>query len=251
MQETFAIETDKTLLALQFWGGDLQEAMALATLIADLQTGMSTEADFLFISRFDCEVDPVVVEYVAKKFNVHTCVSKHRGTGWPHGCNGLVHGMLEWFYKMKATNQIPQYKTIFAIETDCVPMSADWISRLKKEWDLANQEKPVFVAGAWLPSCPKKDGLGHINGNALMSGDEEFLKQTIYAFYKLRGNVGWDYAFSQKFKRWGWANIPGFVSAWRIPISEQIFLEARSRGVFWWHGVKGFDALNLCRKHLL
>lgn len=246
------IATSKTLIMLQYYGGDEPEAMELARLIADIQQCHSTEADFLFLSRFDCPTpDAKIVKEVSRKFNTFKYTSPRRGTGWPLGCNELFVGGMEWIYGMKKMNKIPQYKTIFAIESDCVPMSRDWIARLKSEWYLSNQTKPVFMAGAWLPNCPQGNGSGHINGNAIMSGDMKFMKWLIDILSRLKGNMGWDYALSQEFKGWGWAALPGFTCAWHAPMSEATFLDARKQGCFWWHGVKGFAALNLCRKHLL
>ena len=76
----------KILLALQFWKGDKDQAMRVARLIADLEPRHTDFADFLFVSRFDCEQDLATVEYVSQKFNVHTYVNRHRrGTGCRHG----------------------------------------------------------------------------------------------------------------------------------------------------------------------
>lgn len=245
------IATSKTLFMFQFWEGDKPEAMELARLIADIQQGHSQEADFLFLARFDSTHDEKTIKHVSRKFNTYKYTSPRRGTGWPHGCNELFLGGMEWIYGMKSMNRIPRYQTIFSLEADCVPMSRDWITRLKREWYLANQTKPVFMAGAWLPNCPQNDGSGHINGCAVMSGDMKFLKWLIETLSRLKSPIGWDYAFSQDFKGWGWAALPGFTCAWRAPMSEAVFLDARKQGCFLWHGCKGFDALNLCRKYLL
>jgi len=244
-------KTNKILIALQYWHGDKDQANKLARLIADLEPKTSDYADFLFVCRFDCTHDDATVKYVARKFKTFTYISKRRGTGWPAGCNGTFFGTMEWFFHKKNHKQIPPYKAVLLIEADGVPVSLDWIKNLNSAWDRANSAKPVCVAGPWLDNGPIPD-CGHINGNAFISGDLYFLKWLVTRVQDVSVNVGWDYILAPQFRDRGWANLPEMRSAWRYPITEEIFTSLLKEGVVqYWHGSKGETGVKLCRKYLL
>ncbi len=243
-------KTDKILIALQFWNGDKPYAMHLARLLADIEPAMCQKADFLFVSRFDCDHDQATINYVARKFNTFSYVSKRRGTGWPSGCNATFFGTLEWFYHKKNMGQILPYRSIFLFEADGVPMSLNWIDGLRKVWDNANSVRPVCIAGAWLENGPIPD-CGHINGNCMMTGDLKFLRWLVTRVTDVSVNVGWDYILAPQFKQHGWANLPQVKSVWRQPITEEIFLRQIEEGTLWWHGVKGDTGIKMARKFLL
>jgi len=245
------IPTSKILLALQFWNGDKREALQLAKLLADLEPKHCDIADFLFVSRFDTQHDPVTIKHVSRKFNTFSYVSKGRGTGWPHGCNDLLFGTLGWLYHKKQAGQIPGYKAIFCFEADGIPMRKDWIQALRDAWDAVNKPKPVCQAGAWLANGPDDKGTGHINGNCLLSGDLSFLKWLFQSGGGVNSRSGWDWILAPKFKARGWANIPQIRSWWRTPITEELFLEGVRDKIIWQHGIKGDSGFKLCRKYLL
>lgn len=245
-----SLSTNKILLAIQYWNGDKEQACKLARLIADIEPELSKQADFLFVARFDCEHDQATVKYVARKFKTFTHKSQRRGTGWPAGCNGLFFGMLEWFYHKKAAGQILPYKAVLAFEADSIPMSVNWISELIKQWDLVNTRGPVGIAGAWLENGPIPD-CGHINGNALITGDLTFLKWLVTRIVDVNVNIGWDYILAPQFRDHGWADMPQIRSVWRQPITEEIFLQQMSEGTLFYHGIKNDLGIKLCRKFLL
>src|SRR6476660_5410226 len=130
--------SNKILVVISFWQGDQNMAMRLARLMADLSPGRNDLIDILFCARFDCPHDLAAEKYVARKFNVFTMISRRRGTGWPHGCNELFFGMLEWVYHKKEAGHIPNYKAIFVVESDCAPLASNWIQLLHKGWDELN-----------------------------------------------------------------------------------------------------------------
>ncbi len=69
------------ILNFQFWDGDKPQAMALARLMADLETVKRTDVIFLFTARFDCKHDQDTIDYVAQKFNVMTYTTKRKAEG--------------------------------------------------------------------------------------------------------------------------------------------------------------------------
>jgi hypothetical protein len=238
---------DKILLVLQFWKGDQKQAIKLAKFITDLQPGRCENADFLFVSRFDCAHDAEVIRYVSRKFNTYHYVSKRRGTGWPNGCNDLWFGSMEWVKSMLEAKKIPAYKAVFTFESDGVPLAANWINQMSMAWDEAVAKAPTFVLGAYL-TAPGP----HINGNALFSCHPGFLHWIVRQVGGAPPNAGWDYVLYRDFKRWGAYDLPGLKSYWGSKtFPEAAFQRELANGTFYVHGVKDDSLLNMARKKFL
>lgn len=237
----------KLLLSILFWEEDKRQAMQLARLLADLQDEHSDAADFLFVSRFDCTHDDTTVKYVSRKFDTHVTTSRHRGKGWPLGCNAIWIGMIEWLFHKKNAKQLPDYKAVFCIEADGAPLRKDWINYLSQEWDRVNETIPIVMAGDVLTN---PQGYQHINGNALLSADLSFLKAVCHkAGFNAR--AGWDYHLAPWFKQKGWADLQGIKSDWRRPaFKEEEWEKELAEGTVWLHGVKDNSLIEVARKKL-
>lgn len=229
----------KILIALQFWEGDKSRAMALARYLADLEPAHSERADFLFAARFDCVPDPATVSYVARKFNVFSIISRRRTVGWPAGCNDLWFSVMEWVQAMTAAGKIPKYKAVFTCEADGGPTQKNWTEWMSLEWERVNQERPVIMAGALLPPITGCTDRWHINGNALMSGNANFLYWIGRKVGCCSANIGWDFGLAPDFERLGWADVPGMRSIYNQPgFSRERFEEFVRTPLFWVHGCK-------------
>ena len=234
---------NKILLALQYWEGDKAQAMKLARLVADLEPRHSEYADFLFVSRFDCTHDLETVKYVSKKFKVHTYINRQRGEMWPHGCNSLWFGTVDWVYSYGEADRIPPYKAILTFEADACPLTPNWISEISREWDKAK----VKVLGALLQSPGE-----HVNGNALFSGDKAFLKWVSREVGGCSPTGGWDFLLAPQFKRRGWANSNFFRSWWNTPsMTYDTFEDLVRQGVRVFHGCKDESLLSHVRRRFL
>jgi hypothetical protein len=240
--------SNKILIVLQFWSGDKANAMRLARFLADIEPEKCPNADLLLVSRYDCSQDEETVKYVAKKFNVHTHRSRRRGTGWPHGCNELFFGSMEWVYSMMQANRVPQYKAIFTCESDGAPLQSNWIKHFSRGWSrLQETSKPVYVAGALVPHPAE-----HVNGNCFFSGNLKFLHWMVRLIGGAPSGCGWDYYLREDFKKWGWAQLPGLRSYWgQKTMSEEGYRKEVSDGTVWLHGVKDDSFYNFTRKTLL
>lgn len=230
--------SNKILIALQYWSGDRTRALKLAKYLADLEPAHSDLADIVLVNRFDCPQDsPATLAALSRKFNVYSYKSPHRGVGWPDGCNGLWFGTVEWAYTMMADKKIPHYKAIFTCEADGAPVHQDWIARMSTAWDVSQQgASRVYMAGA-LVSYPGV--YEHINGNCLVSGDGPFLHWVTRVVAGMRAGVGWDYGLRDEFRRWGWANVPGIISAYNTPhFTPEQFAHFRAQELIWIHGGK-------------
>jgi hypothetical protein len=222
--------------------------MRLARFLADTQVGstVSELADVLFINRPDSRpVDSATIGHVSKKFKTWTCVSDRQETGWPAGCNGLFTGAMNFAYRRMSANKLPKYKALFVCEADAIPLSADWLPFLHREWDRVSRK--AEIAGALVPAGVH--GRAHINGGCtLISADLKFLNWLTMRCggSMMRGAGGWDWVLAPEFARRGWADIPGIKSWWKTPtISLEAVEAARNSGVVFLHGVKD----NTCELH--
>lgn len=238
---------DRILLVLQFWNGDKKQAMELARFITDLQPGKCDNADFLFVSRYDCSHDMATIRYVSKKFNVFHYVSKRRGTGWPIGCNELWFGSMEWVYHMTEARKVPRYKAVFTFEGDCVPLAPNWISTCSRAWDAECAKHETFVFGCYL-IYPGP----HVNGNAMFSGHPAFLRWLIKGVGGASPSGGWDYVLFADFRKWGARDFPLLKSYWGSKtFPESAFHAELAKGTVFIHGVKDNSLLNAARKKFL
>lgn len=239
----------KILIVLEFWQGDKEQAMQTARFIADLQPAHCEAADFLFVSRFDCAQDADTIKYVSRKFNVFHYRSPKQGAGWPHGCNELWFGAMEWIYHFIEAKRVPHYKAIFTIEGDGLPLQSNWIVDFSRKWDELNTIKPIYVAGAILGAGTDGE---HINGQAFFSGDLKFLHWLVKQVGGAPPNVGWDYWLRFEFKRRGWAQMPGLRCLWNTKtFTPEQYKSELQDGTVWLHGVKDNTLYNMTRKTLL
>lgn len=243
--------TDKILICHPVWKGDSEYSTKLLRLLADLEPQESKLADFLVVSRFDFEADPNTLQYLSKKFVVHSCKSPHQATGWPHGCNGVFVGAVEWACRSMSARMIPRYDALLILAADVAPLQADWLPQLVRAWRAARAASKVKVAGALIPAG--KHGHAHINGDcAFLSTDSDFLEWLAYRSRTMIRNGGWDWVLARQFKTRGWIDFPQVRSVWNKPnFSEAEWDEERKRGTVMFHGVKNHDLVELARKKLL
>lgn len=238
----------KLLLALQFWDGDKAAAMDLARLISDLEQSHCEYADFLFVSRFDCQHDTGIIKYLSRKFNTFSLTSKRRGVGWPAGCNDLFLSTVEWVYHMSKSKKIPDYNAILTFEADACPLQRDWINILRIRWNELLSKKPVVIAGDLTPNPD-----WHVNGNCLVNADRKSLHWLMQTLGRCPGGAGWDYFFRKTFEKKGWGAIPGIWSEYGVPTfpAERWDHVTKTQGVILHHGVKDGSLRSLVRQKLL
>jgi len=248
-----ANQPNKLLIAFVYWEQDRAQSSKLARLVADLEPRLSENADVLFSARFDCTHDTSTIEYVARKFNVHTNICRgRRGRGWPAGCNDLAFGTLDYVYSHAAIRRISPYKAVALLEADSAPLRPGWIEEISNAWDEANKVKPIRVFGPLLPSGVKEAGNQHINGNCLVSGDMPFLHWFTRKVGGCNPHAGWDWCMAPQFKRMGWADCKQMKSWWRCPqVSQEQYESLLADGTVYLHGCKTDDVFNLVRKRWL
>lgn len=150
------------LLALQYYKGDMDQAMKLARLIADNEPKRCKLAEFAFCARYDTEFDDDTIEYVAKKFRVHQYKSTRKAVGWPNGCNALWHATTQWAFEKKIKDR-ELWDSILTFEADCLPLHRDWIFILNEKFKLYGRK----VLGCHIPNPEGCRNPLHVNGNAV------------------------------------------------------------------------------------
>ena len=150
---------------------------------------------------------------------------------------------LDHVYDFGQAKRLPEYKAILTLESDACPIDPDWISRLHQEWDRAK----VRVLGA----MQKSPGY-HVNGNALFSGESDFLKRIARGIRGCSPQGGWDFILAPFFKKEGWKDCPGFKSYWGArtmnqPWFDQLILDK----VFFVHGIKDNSVRCMVRERFL
>ena len=154
------------ILNLQYWHGDLDKAMRLARLIADIEQNPRTDVIFQFACRFDSHHDYGTINYVKKKFQVEVYTSDLQATGWPDGCNKLMASSYKNCIKIgRNRNFNMSTEFCFFIEADGVPLKSDWLDRIIREYQMCGKK----ILGAWWGDSARSSA--HVNGNMCMSLD--------------------------------------------------------------------------------
>lgn len=243
---------EKILITIPFWSGDRDQALKLGRLLADLEPKHNEQADLMFVSRFDSKHDDATIEYVSRKFNVASHVSKRRSVGWPTGCGGTFFGTLERVYYDIQAKKCPHYKAIFVAESDGGPLSQDWISSLSYEWDRLTNEAGgrLCMAGDMIVSGGKQ----HINGGCCLLATDNFLHWLAVKIGDCSPSVGWDWddRLLMEFRRRGWADTATIRSEWRTStFTTEHWNRCSKDGVVWFHGVKDNSLITMAREILL
>jgi hypothetical protein len=232
----------KVLLAIQFYNGDQTAAEEVARLIADLTPRHRKDVDFMFASRFDCDVSPRIVDYVSRKFDVFSHKGRRREIGWPAGCNALWFDTMAKVYEQSRAKKMPVYDWILTFEGDTAPLCPDWVDKLNAEWVAANKERRVDVMGALLPAP-----VLHCNGNALFSGRLPFLQHLAEKVLGCSSRAGWDCILAPMFKQFGWHGSNQMICQWNRygNIIEEELDYWLNEGMVFHHGIKNPSLLDL------
>jgi hypothetical protein len=233
----------KLLLCLQVWEGDIEDGEKLLRLLADISGERRYKfVDLALIVRHDCrQFSTRLVQRMEEVFDkVWLRKCKRKETGYPGGCNGLWHDVIQWSSELHRSKSM-DYAALLTTEADACPLAADWDSRLLAAW--TNADKPV--AGCWLDSGKE---FGHINGNAM------FDPRIFDLHPKLLGCSAaypWDIEQAEIFKKLGWADIPEIRSDWQLGTISAERLTELSKTVAWLHGVKDSSARDWAKKNLV
>lgn len=235
----------KGIIAIQFWNGDRDKAMRLARFIADIEPARRDDIDLVFIARADSSHDEKTIEYVSRKFNVKKLKCMAHGTGHPWGCWVLWFSLMEWFYHMRASNKIPQYRWIFPFEADCVPISQNWINECDEEFERLNTSLVGSETFHWQQ---------HLNGNLMASSDLNFLKWLVMGvtITGVPPREPWDIYLFPKFSQWGVGFSTKIMNrCGQRTMEEKEFKYLQKHGWAFLHGVKDDSLFHWAKTSLI
>lgn len=158
------------VLAIQFFADDEARAMRLARLLADIEPTLRDDGTVLaFCRRNDLAVPSALAEqtmfYCSKKFPVMRLHAQRPGEGHPEGCNALAASVINQLADAWRAGRL-RAPSVFLMEADGVPISADWLDRLRAE----HQDALLHgkrVTGAYTEgTVPIR--IPHINGSMIM-----------------------------------------------------------------------------------
>jgi hypothetical protein len=222
----------KFLLALQVWEGDIEAGEDLCRLLIKLAPeGGYQAADLALVTRFDCRpFSTHLVQELQEVFSgVRLRKSVRTETGYPGGCNGVWHDVIQWVGN-GVNREGLGYSAVLTTEADACPLVRDWDVRLQKAWERHGKAK---VLGFWHPS---PTNLGHINGNAMFDSRIFFDSTQLHG---CSGNVPWDTHHAKLFSLLGWKASKEFLSLWKTSTLLDCRIDAAAKhGVVWLHGVK-------------
>lgn len=243
----------KVLICLQYWNaweeeneGDFRDAMALADIIAKIQSKPDKDVDFMFAPRFDSDdPDYDTQQRLKGKFReVIVRRSEREAVGWPTGCNNLWHDCMMWAYRQVKEGK-KDWDFVLTIEGDCVPTAIDWLAQLKDYWKKNFDIDDTLIMGHMV-----EHGVPHINGNAMFS---PWLNQKFPEAYGTPPHAAWDMYWAPRFNEVA-IDCPLIQSNWRCDtITKAELFEPRLDGIkpVLVHGVKDGSARAIITKELL
>ena len=185
------VPSAKVVIALQYWAGDRDKALALAALMADIEPAPRTDVIFVISHRRGSEPpDTDLVRLISSKFPNFVVVGGVRtGTGHPQGCNDL------WVDTVTAIGQVSHLaKYAFTTEADVIPLRRDWINCLKVEM-VALDSSGKLISGHWQGGGRNQPD--HINGNMLVHTN---ITRLIPMIYSIPTHQAWDVWLGQFFR---------------------------------------------------
>jgi hypothetical protein len=167
------------IVALQYHDGDLEQTMALARLLADLEPSPRNDALLALVCQPGTPRPELVARTIVhcrRRFPVEEIVSEYGATGYPEGCNALWRGTAAHFFQRFRMGRLPSsYLTdtphaasLLTLDGgDGVPLHPDWLDQLI-QLHLQTLETGKFITGTpyFLGGCPL-----HVNPNAVFQLD--------------------------------------------------------------------------------
>ena len=202
------------LIIVQYWWGDQEHALRLFKFLRQLHPG--------FVKNIHMEL-----------------IESEAGAGYPEGPNLMATGIMS-----NMGNGNTNIKAVLLLESDCVPLAADWIEQLSAEWDRASAAGKLIL-GSW-----RAEGgpFGHING--CMIFDPSLSKRV--NLQPIPTKTPWDIHYAKAFSD-HWARTGLIANRYKeVCVTEEQLRtpECGTRPPVLVHGVKDDSAWNIAQKLL-
>lgn len=233
------------IIALQYWSGDEQQALALARLLADIEQERRGDVVLVLSRRKDCPLSEEArrtESYCSPKLPTMLFQSKREETGHPDGCFGLWAGTVAHIHELWQRGSIPwnMGHTVFTCEADGGPVRRDWIDRLTSA-HARSRSLFLRVTGAVMDTP-----IPHVNGNLV-------LDLSLWADYPglaaCPPGAAWDVHHGTILLREARSSlaIRNDYEATDLTVG---YLSAVARETAWVHGCKDGSVIRYARRHL-
>jgi hypothetical protein len=152
------------VLAMMFYRGDQESALALARLIADIEPKRRDDVLFLFSHQCDTAMNDEIWKamlHVGRKMTVMSYQVPNDGENAHFsGAFNLLSNTLRYLNELRYLGHIEQ-ENAFLFEADGCPMSKDWIDRLK------DAHTETLMMGKYVTGPMMKVPNWHTNGTQL------------------------------------------------------------------------------------
>jgi hypothetical protein len=224
---------------------DVEAAVELCALIADLEPGKRLGSEFWVVYRKDTPSDPLrqALKHLQAKFHqVHFHPAPNFGEGWPHGSNMLWGSAILLAATGKRENWT-RCDGVLTFEPDCVPLRHGWLPALEREWVAGGAEALGHVH-------QKGEDGEHLNGNAVFATD---IATRYPQLMESRPDCGWDYYHRELLR--GIARDTALISQqYKVPTTtpDELFsIRKHGQAPALFHGVKDGSARAAVRERLL
>lgn len=160
----FPLPPSGLVVAVQYYSGDVAEAMRLVRLLADIEPVPRADATLALVRRFDMPelsiAEMAAANHARRKFPVLAFRSKREGVGHPDGCNALAAGAMDHLSTMWRAGTLHR-RAVFLVEADGCPLRRDWLDCVTEahRWTVAEGKAVTGTA---------MSDVGHINGSMVI-----------------------------------------------------------------------------------
>lgn len=155
-------------LVLQFWKGDVEQAMDLARLLADIEPGPCEDVALVFARQSNCPMSDLIREtakHCAQKFDVPYWkeIEVNDSKGYPGAVFDAWRAAMFRLSSDYCLGQSP-IANAFMFEPDGAPLCTDWINRIRQAMQDA-LDAGKYVVGPRMRQLGKERD--HVNGTAV------------------------------------------------------------------------------------
>lgn len=176
----------KIALCLQYYQGDYELMRKTCALIAAMEPDFNKDYEFIFSIKRGAEVCPKTVGKVSEKFKTYLYHNQRREEGHPSGPNAQWCETMLWAYDQRRQDK-NDWDYVFTIEPDIVPLSPNWLHKLRTA---LYEEKVMPIMGVVMGDHP----VPHVNGNAFFKTDFCFE----HNIHGAPSGAAWDCHFAYK-----------------------------------------------------
>jgi hypothetical protein len=250
------------IIALQYHDGDLEQAMALARLVADLVPAGRCDVMLALVCQPGTPRTGLVARTAAhcrRKLPVLEAASKFGAKGHPEGCTALWRGTASFFFDLFRNNELGREgyhsgtfhgaSLLMLDGGDGIPLHPEWTRLMTEEhYRTLNRGKLITGTPYFLGGCPL-----HVNPNAIFELEVFGRTHLLDEMPPYDGTVLTNFDVYHREEMLAHASLSSIVRTdWRGGGRQATLelLRERAERAVWLHGYKDLGLHWLARRHL-